>query len=80
MRAVVFDRPGPPEVLHVADVAAQDGQVVVNVAAAAVNPVDLATRSGLIPTPTPAVIGWDGISRALSARRIQRLASRRATT
>lgn len=59
MRAVVFDRPGPPDVLHVADVATPTGEVVVDVVAAAVNPVDIATRSGLIPTPTPAVIGWD---------------------
>lgn len=68
MRAVVFDRPGPPEVLHVADLPDPDGPLLIDVVAAAVNPVDIATRSGLIPTSTPAVIGWDlaGIVRASS--------------
>ncbi|MCS3780012.1 zinc-binding dehydrogenase [Tsukamurella ocularis] len=69
MRAVVFARPGPPDVLHVVDVPTPEGAVVVDVVAAAVNPVDVATRSGLIPTRTPAVIGWDLAGVVRSAQR-----------
>ncbi|MFJ4006231.1 NADP-dependent oxidoreductase [Streptomyces sp. NPDC090023] len=61
MRAVGMTRTGGPEVLEVLELpepeAADD--LVIKTAAAAVNPVDLATRSGLIPTKLPAVLGWD---------------------
>ena len=49
MRAVGFDRPGNPEVLHVVDIPephAGPGQVRISVKAAAVNPSDTVTRSG----------------------------------
>ncbi|MFK0120346.1 NADP-dependent oxidoreductase [Streptomyces sp. NPDC090994] len=63
MKAVVIDRYGPPEVLTVADLAEPrpgPGEILVRVAAAAVNPVDLAVRRGDIPSPVlPAVVGWD---------------------
>ncbi|MFE2410969.1 alcohol dehydrogenase catalytic domain-containing protein [Kitasatospora sp. NPDC059408] len=53
-------RTGGPEVLGLLDLPEPDGDgLVIRVAAAAVNPVDLATRSGLIPTALPAVLGWD---------------------
>ncbi|MFI5684523.1 alcohol dehydrogenase catalytic domain-containing protein [Streptomyces sp. NPDC051636] len=60
MKGVGITRPGGPEVLGLLDLPEpdQDG-LVVQVAAAAVNPVDLATRSGLVPTALPAVLGWD---------------------
>ena len=66
MRAVVFDQYGGPEGLHVADVAepvAGPGQMVIQVAAAAVNPADYKWRSGmfasLVPIQLPHVLGYD---------------------
>jgi NADPH2:quinone reductase len=49
MKAVVVRRFGGPEVLELADVAVPEpahGQVRIRVQAAAVNPVDIATRAG----------------------------------
>ena len=49
MRAVVYDRYGPPEVLHLADVAApqpRDDEVLIRVRAATVNRTDCAIRDG----------------------------------
>lgn len=61
MRAVGLTRTGGPEVLEVLDLPEPEAAdaLVIETAAAAVNPVDLATRSGLIPTSLPAVLGWD---------------------
>lgn len=68
MRAVVVRSFGGPEVLEIADVPAPvpgEGQVRIRVAAATVNPVDLATRSGalteagLLPVRDVIGIGWD---------------------
>ena len=64
MKAVVMTAKGGPEVLVVAEVdepAAGSDDIVVSVAAAAVNPVDLKTRSGFLPIELtyPAVLGWD---------------------
>jgi NADPH:quinone reductase-like Zn-dependent oxidoreductase len=53
MKAVVIPRFGGPEVLGVADLPARapgPGEVRIRVAAAAVNPTDLALREGLFPT------------------------------
>lgn len=60
MKAVGITRTGGPEVVGLLDLPEpdQDG-LVIQVAAAAVNPVDVATRSGRIPTALPAVLGWD---------------------
>ncbi|MFB9236013.1 NADP-dependent oxidoreductase [Plantactinospora siamensis] len=68
MRAVVVRRFGGPEVLEIVDVPVPEpgpGEVRVRVAAAAVNRIDLSTRSGaltaagLLP-PAPEVwLGWD---------------------
>jgi NADPH:quinone reductase-like Zn-dependent oxidoreductase len=60
MKAVGITRTGGLEVLELLDLPEPDRDgLVIRVAAAAVNPVDLATRSGLIPTALPAVLGWD---------------------
>lgn len=69
MRAVVVRSFGGPEVLEVAEVAtpeAGQGQVRIRVEAAAVNPVDLATRSGILVKAglltgdeVPLGLGWD---------------------
>ena len=51
MRAVIVRRPGGPEVLEVADLPDPrpgPGQVRIRVAAAAVNRIDLSTRSGAL--------------------------------
>lgn len=68
MRAVVVRRFGGPEVLEFAEVPVPEpgpGQVRIRVAAAAVNPVDLATRAGVlsevgvIPPREVLGLGWD---------------------
>ena len=68
MKAVVVRRFGGPEVLELADVPVPEpahGQVRIRVQAAAVNPVDIATRagwlaeSGLMATGGEIGIGWD---------------------
>jgi NADPH2:quinone reductase len=65
VKAVRMHETGGPEVLVYEDVATPtpgDGQVLVRVAAASVNPVDAAVRSGAFPTPKepPKIIGSDG--------------------
>jgi NADPH2:quinone reductase len=68
MEAVVVRRFGGPEVLEIADVPVPqpaEGQVRIRVQAAAVNPVDIATRagwladSGLMAANSQIGIGWD---------------------
>lgn len=67
MRVIGFDEPGGPEVLRVFELpepAVGPGQVRIRVRAAAVNPSDIVTRSGLVHdryagvTP-PYIPGWD---------------------
>ncbi|MDT5098345.1 MAG: NADPH:quinone reductase [Mycobacterium sp.] len=63
MRALRFDRFGAPDVLHVADVVdpvASDGQAVIAVQAASVNPSDVKNVAGAFPaTVLPRVPGRD---------------------
>lgn len=64
MRAVIATEPGGPEVLTIADVAdpvAGPGEVVLDVAATAVNRADLLQRQGLYPPPPGAsdIIGLE---------------------
>jgi NADPH:quinone reductase-like Zn-dependent oxidoreductase len=66
MKAVVFDRYGGPEVLHVADVDevhAGPGEIRIAVRAASVNPIDWKLRSGALaeamPGDLPNVVGYD---------------------
>lgn len=54
MRAIVFDAPGGPDSLHVADVPepkAGPGEVLIDVTATAVNRADTLQRRGLYPPP-----------------------------
>lgn len=66
MRAMVYDRYGDPDVLHVAEVPRPKvgpGEVLLRVRAAAVNPVDWKIMAGrldpLMDTRFPVVPGWD---------------------
>jgi NADPH:quinone reductase-like Zn-dependent oxidoreductase len=62
MRAVQFDEPGDPEVLHVADVPephAGPDEVRIAVRAAAVNPIDVKFRSGQLKVDLPYTPGFD---------------------
>ncbi len=65
MRAVVFSETGGPDVLHIEDLPTPQpgpGQVRIRVAAATVNPADLAARAGVFGAALPPgrhVPGWD---------------------
>jgi len=66
MKAIVIHGYGGPEVLKFEDVSdpvARAGEVVVRVAAASINPIDIAQRAGLtkdlMPVTFPGVLGWD---------------------
>ncbi|GAB3549096.1 NADPH:quinone reductase-like Zn-dependent oxidoreductase [Actinopolyspora lacussalsi] len=62
MRAVRIEETGDPEVVgieRVEDPAVGAGDVLIEVVAAGVNPIDVATRNGTVPTDLPAVLGWD---------------------
>jgi NADPH:quinone reductase-like Zn-dependent oxidoreductase len=66
MKAIVFDEPGDPSVLHLTDVATPvrvGSEVLVKVSAAGVNPIDAKTRAGAgvsVAIPFyPTVIGRD---------------------
>ena len=63
MRAVIVEQPGGPEALTLVDRPSPEpgpGQVVVEVAAAGVNFIDVYHRSGAYPLPTPFVVGSEG--------------------
>jgi NADPH:quinone reductase len=64
MRAAYIDETGPPEVIKIGELPEPEpgpGQALVKVNAAALNPIDLYLRSGLVPMPLafPYVIGCD---------------------
>jgi NADPH:quinone reductase-like Zn-dependent oxidoreductase len=62
MRAALVRETGGPEVLNVEEVdepQPEDGQVLVKVHAASVNPIDWKIRRGLHEVPLPAVLGND---------------------
>ena len=70
MKALVLDRYGDPDVLHLADRpepllnGAADGLVTVRIHVSGVNPIDLGVRAGVVlPDEAhrfPMVLGWDG--------------------
>ena len=66
MRAIIFNQYGGPEVLQLAEVpdpVAGAGQVLVRIAAAAVNPADYKWRDGMfkdfVPITFPHILGYD---------------------
>jgi NADPH:quinone reductase-like Zn-dependent oxidoreductase len=66
MRAMVFEEFGGPDVLHLADLptpSPAEGQALIEVKAAAINPADCKWRSGrfagLFPNSFPDVVGYD---------------------
>jgi NADPH2:quinone reductase len=66
MQAIVYDDYGTEEVLHLREVetpSAKDGQVVIQVHAASVNPIDYRIRSGeikvLLPGGFPRIPGYE---------------------
>jgi NADPH:quinone reductase-like Zn-dependent oxidoreductase len=71
MRAVIFDRHGGAEVLRIAEVERPRpaaGEVLVEMAAASVNPADWKTREGWLTffdLPMPFVGGFDGAGRVV---------------
>jgi NADPH:quinone reductase-like Zn-dependent oxidoreductase len=73
MRAAVLHDFGTPRFGDFAEPAAGDGHVVVDVAAAGVNHVDLAIASGTFytgPPPLPSVPGTDAVGRLPDGRRV----------
>ncbi|GAA2358808.1 zinc-binding alcohol dehydrogenase family protein [Dactylosporangium salmoneum] len=74
MKAAVLDHVGvPPHFGDFAEPEPGEGQVVVNVAAAGVNHLDLAKASGSFytgPPPIPSVVGSDGVGRTAHGRRV----------
>jgi NADPH:quinone reductase len=63
MRAVMVHENGGPEVLTTEDVPSPDpgpGELLVDVAAAGVNFIDVYYRTGAYPMPTPFVVGTEG--------------------
>jgi NADPH:quinone reductase-like Zn-dependent oxidoreductase len=76
MRAVVMHETGGPEVLRLEDVPRPepaDGQVLVRVHAASINPIDWKIRSGGQPAELPKILGND-ISGTIEASRAEELA------
>jgi NADPH:quinone reductase-like Zn-dependent oxidoreductase len=62
MRAVLLSETGGPEVLRVVDVPRPepgDGEMLIRVRAASINPIDWKHRRGLAPKELPAVLGSD---------------------
>lgn len=71
--AVLRTLGGPPSYDALDEPVAGDGQVVIEMAAAAIHHVDLARASGsfyLGPPPLPSVLGSDGVGRLLDGRRV----------
>jgi NADPH2:quinone reductase len=56
MKAAYLDNPGPPDVIKIGELPTPRpaaGQVLIKVAAAALNPIDVYLRAGTIPMPIP---------------------------
>ena len=84
MRAVIATEPGGPEVLSVGEVPDPEpgpGEVLIDVAATAVNRADLLQRQGFYPPPPGAsdIIGLECSGTRRRARRGRRRAGRSAT-
>jgi NADPH:quinone reductase-like Zn-dependent oxidoreductase len=62
MHAMVIHETGPPDVLHYEEIERPepgDGEVLIRVRAASVNPADWKARRGFREMPLPAVLGYD---------------------
>src|SRR5258707_10610109 len=62
MRAVLLSETGGPEVMHVVEVPRPDpgdGEVLMRVRAASINPIDWKIRRGLATKQLPAILGND---------------------
>lgn len=62
MKAVLMHETGGPEVLHLEEIERpepRDGEVLIRVHAASVNPVDWKSRRGFVETELPAILGSD---------------------
>ena len=62
MKAAVIHQYGGPEELKYEDVpdpVAGPGEVLIKVAAAGINPIDIIERNGGTKLPLPAILGWD---------------------
>jgi NADPH2:quinone reductase len=72
MDAAVLPAPGTPRLRPFADPVAGPGQVVLEVRAAGLNPVDLAMAAGrfAVATPYPSVAGREGIGSTPDGRRV----------
>jgi len=71
--AVLTELGAPPQFADFPDPQAEDDHVVVEVAAAGVNHVDLAKASGTFytgPPPLPSVVGSDGVGHTSDGRRV----------
>ncbi len=76
MKAVVMSETGGPEVLQLQDAPEPqpgEGEVLVRVLAASVNPIEWKQRRGLVPKPLPAILGSD-ISGVVQVSRHESLA------
>lgn len=77
MQVVEMQQTGGPEVLRLVEAARPepgDGEVLVRVRAAAINPIDWKYRRGLMPKQLPAVLGSD-ISGVVESSRSERFAT-----
>jgi NADPH:quinone reductase-like Zn-dependent oxidoreductase len=73
MKAVVMRKSGDPDVLHLEELERPepaDGQVLIRVRAASVNPIEWKYRRGLMPKVLPAVLGSD-VSGTVAASRVE---------
>jgi NADPH:quinone reductase-like Zn-dependent oxidoreductase len=72
MDAAVLTEPGTPRFGDFAEPVAREGEVVVEVSVAGLNPVDLAMASGRFPVPLefPCVAGREGVGRTADGRRV----------
>jgi NADPH2:quinone reductase len=64
MKAAYFETTGTPDVIRIGELPTPDpksGEVLVKVLAAAINPIDVYVRAGLVnmPRPTPCITGTD---------------------
>lgn len=79
MKAILFDHPGGPDVLHLGEAEAPacgDGDLRIEVAATAVNRADLMQRRGLYPPPPGAspILGLEAAGRVIEVGAAARVA------